>query len=349
MKKIGTLSYAHLMGDWLVEMGYTHCFFVAGGGCMHLIEGFRTRFQCVPVVHEMSAGIAAEHFNECSPQKKAFALVTTGPGLTNIVTAIAGCYTERRPLLVIAGQVKTTDVIAPGLRQRGVQEIDGSAIMREITVKTVCLTEPIKRADFRELCMLTEGPHPGPVLVEVCLDVQGASVSRAALEDVGLDAALAAKADDTSAADYTQASVALLSDVLAKAERPMILIGGLVSRRVAWDLLASFERVGIPVMTTTSAVDRMPSGSPVYAGRPGSWGGQRAANMLMAQADVVIGIGVQWDLQQTGFNWQDYAPGAAVYQVYPCAHELAKGHPKLAGGINANPDAVLQSRRVYLL
>ena len=59
-------KYSDVLGDWLIEMGYTHCFLVAGGGCMHLIDGFRTRFTCIPVVHEVAAGIAAEHFNECS-------------------------------------------------------------------------------------------------------------------------------------------------------------------------------------------------------------------------------------------------------------------------------------------
>ena len=61
---------------------------------------------CIPVVHEVAAGIAAEYFNEMHLGSKAFALVTAGPGLTNIVTAIAGAYLESRELLVIGGQVK---------------------------------------------------------------------------------------------------------------------------------------------------------------------------------------------------------------------------------------------------
>ena len=136
------------MGDWLVELGYTHCFLVAGGGSMHLIDGFRTRFTCIPVVHEVSAGIAVEHFNECSSAGKAFALVTTGPGLTNIVTAIAGCYVERRELLVIAGQVKTTDLLVAPLRQRGIQEVDGTALTKSITVRNALLSEPIGRSEI---------------------------------------------------------------------------------------------------------------------------------------------------------------------------------------------------------
>ena len=341
MKDSELAKYSDVLGDWLVELGYTHCFLVAGGGCMHLIDGFRTKFTCIPMVHEVAAGIAVEHFNQCSAAGKAFALVTTGPGLTNIVTAIAGCYTERRELLVIAGQVKSTDLLLAPLRQRGIQEVDGSAVTRAITVGNACLREPIGRAAFRALIAAGQRPHPGPVVIEVCLDIQGARVDRDALETVADSAAAIAA---TEAADSLAAARAarLLAEALAHAKRPVILLGGLVSRRLAWDSLPAIERLGMPMMTTTSAIDRVPGCSPVFAGRPGSWGGQRSANLLVAQADVVVAIGAQLDLQQTGFNWQGYAPGARIFQVYPDGAELSKGHPELAAGLDASPDAVLK-------
>src|SRR3712207_6352831 len=113
------------MGDWLVELGYTHCFFVAGGNSMHLLDAVRQRMTCVPVVHEVAAGIAAEYFNEAGGEGRAFVLVTAGPGLTNLVTALAGAHLESRELLVLGGQVKSSDLATGGLRQRGIQEVDG--------------------------------------------------------------------------------------------------------------------------------------------------------------------------------------------------------------------------------
>ncbi|MEN9632297.1 MAG: hypothetical protein RL077_701 [Verrucomicrobiota bacterium] len=330
------------MGDWLVGLGYTHCFMVAGGGSMHLIDGFRTRFTCIPVVHEVSAGIAVEHFNECSSAGKAFALVTTGPGLTNIVTAIAGCYVERRELLVIAGQVKTTDLLVAPLRQRGIQEVDGTALTKSITVRNALLSEPIGRSEFFALVEAGRRPHPGPVVIEVCLDVQGARVDRLALEaSAGMSGGLTVP--DTAEPPRIEEHARLLAEELSRAQRPLILLGGLVSRSLAWESLPEFERHGIPVMTTIAAIDRVPSNSPVCAGRPGTWGGQRSANLLVAQADVIVAIGTQLDLQHTGFNWQKFAPAARVFQVFPCPHELGKGHPALAGAVNAAPDAVLQT------
>ncbi len=103
------MKFSDQMAEWLVELGYDRCFFVGGGNIMHLIESLSRRMHCTPVIHEVAAGIAAEYYNECNNTGRALALVTAGPGLTNIVTAMAGAYLESRELLVIGGQVKTTD------------------------------------------------------------------------------------------------------------------------------------------------------------------------------------------------------------------------------------------------
>lgn len=324
-------KYSELLGDWLKELGYTHCFMLAGGGCMHLIDGFRNRFVCVPVVNEIAAGIAAEHFNECSSTAKAFVLVTTGPGFTNTLTAIASAYVERRELLVIAGQVKSSDLLKSPLRQRGVQEIDGMALAAPISVASVRLTTPMGRAEFVKTVELSRRPHPGPVVIEVCLDIQGAAVNRVELE-CPCDTRATLPPEDSSGHVST-----ILANALNEARRPLILLGGLVSRELVWPNLSLLEEKGIPVMTTTSAIDRIPDDCKVAAGRPGTWGGQRSANLLLAQADVIIALGAQLDLQQTGFNWREFAPSAKIFQVYPCDAELAKEHPLLYAGFNANP------------
>jgi acetolactate synthase-1/2/3 large subunit len=329
------LKYSDLLGQWLVELGYTHCFFVAGGGIMHLLDGFRNRFECIPVVHEVTAGIATEHFNQCAPSgKRAFALVTTGPGLTNIVTAIAGCYVEHRELLVIAGQVKSTDLLNFPERQRGVQEVDGSAICTPITIHSECLKAPISRSHFRSLVNNTLGPHPGPVLIEICLDVQGAEIFPENFIDE--DAPCQSKSIQPHAVD-----IANMRSLINSARRPLVLLGGLVSREAAWSALPHLERLGIPVATTTSAIDRVHSNSPVFAGRPGTWGGQRSANLLLAQSDLILAFGAQLDLQQTGFNYIEYAPSAKLIHIFPSQVELDRLGPRAQAKILATPDAAI--------
>jgi len=178
-------KYSDLLADWLAELGYTHCFFVAGGNIMHLLESCSRRITCIPVVHEVAAGIAAEYFNEIhigpNGGNKAFALVTAGPGLTNIITAIAGAYLESRELLVIGGQVKVPD-LARGLagqtpvRQRGIQEIDGIAIAAPITEKSILMDQVVDLPTFAAMTRSGEHGRKAPIFLEIPLDIQGAQV-----------------------------------------------------------------------------------------------------------------------------------------------------------------------------
>jgi len=100
------IKYSDQMALWLKAMGYTHCFYVGGGNIMHMIESLSNHLTCKPVINEVAAGVAAEYFNETSDGHRALALVTAGPGLTNIVTALAGAFLESRELLVIGGRSK---------------------------------------------------------------------------------------------------------------------------------------------------------------------------------------------------------------------------------------------------
>ena len=138
-------KYADQVNDWLLELGYTHCFFVAGGNIMHLLDGARTRFTCIPVVHEVAAGIAVEYFNESNGSGKAFAMVTAGPGVSNIITAMSGAWLESRELLVIAGQVKSEDLATGGVRQRGIQEIDGVGLTKAVSKRAIRIASPIAK------------------------------------------------------------------------------------------------------------------------------------------------------------------------------------------------------------
>ena len=326
------VKYAEVFADWLVDLGYTHCFFVAGGNIMHLLDGVRTRMTCVPTVHEVAAGLAAEAFNATGSEGRAFALVTAGPGLTNVTTAMASAFLDRRELLVVGGQAKKSDLATGGLRQRGIQEIDGVALAAPTCIATLRVEEPVGRAVIEEVIARGAGMDPGPVFIEMCLDAQGAPVDPDAL--VG-DAA-GAKED---AGPVEQAAADIVTR-LAAAERPVIVVGGGVTRDGSYAALPALEALGVPVMTTWTGIDRVPSDCSVYAGRPDTWG-QRAPNLLLAQADLIVALGARLGLQETGFNWQEYGCGGDVVQVYPDPAELEKGHPDVAAAYAADPSAVL--------
>ena len=323
-------KYAEQLTDWLVELGYTHCFFVAGGTIMHLLDGARTRFTCVPVVHEVAAGIAVEYFNEAGGQGRAFAMVTAGPGVSNIITAMSGAWLESRELLVIAGQVKSEDLATNGVRQRGIQEIDGVGLAAPVAKHSVQMKKPMPKAEFVSLVNAGSTGRPGPVFIELCLDAQGAPPLN--------EEATQVKPQVNSVALETE--IDLVVTHLKSAQRPILLIGGGVSRKAARALQTELTSSGIPVMTTWNAADRVDAAHPSYLGRPNTWG-QRAANLLVAQADLIIAVGTRLGMQQTGFNWQQFGRNAFVVHVDIDRAELDKGHPKIDLPVCADADDFL--------
>jgi acetolactate synthase-1/2/3 large subunit len=328
------MKYSDQLADWLVELGYTHCFFVAGGNIMHLLESCNRRFTCIPVVHEVAAGIAAEYFTEFEIKRKAFALVTAGPGLTNIVTAIAGAYLESHELLVIGGQVKVSDLALGQVRQRGIQEVDGVGIVKPITVTSTLLTEVVDKQRFAQIVESGSTGRKGPVFVEIPLDLQGRVVDPAAL-------CKGFELRKVSLPDIHQNVLDQIAGKLRTAERPVLLLGGGVSRPTASELLNTLETLDIPLMTTWNGFDRIPSEHPLYFGRPNTWG-QRSSNILIQQSDLVLALGTRLGLQQTGFNWQKFVPVGEVIQVDCDPAELTKGHPRVALPVCGDANAVLR-------
>ncbi|CAN2230672.1 thiamine pyrophosphate-binding protein [Candidatus Planktophila dulcis] len=318
------MNFGDTYSDALLAEGYTTVFYVAGGNIMHILNSCRNRFQCIPVIHEVSAVIAAEYFNETSTGAKAFALVTAGPGLTNCVTGIAGAWLESRSVLIIGGQVKSQDLLTNlGIRQNGIQEIDGVAIVKSICNYSVRIDSPLPVQDFVKAVRKVEIGRPGPVFIELCLDVQ-ATPNPLSSPQSEIDIPHLLEISQSGQVQYLDS----LKDLLESAERPVILLGGGVSRLVANRYLPFLEGLGIPIMTTWNASDRIDSDSPLFFGRPNTWG-QRSANIILQQSDLLIAIGTRLGIQQTGFNWQEFVPAGKIVQVDIDENELKKGHPNV--------------------
>lgn len=326
------MKYSDQITEWLVELGYTHCFLVGGGNIMHLIESVSKHLICVPVMHEVAAGIAVEYFNETHENdSKAFALVTAGPGLTNIITALAGAFLESRELLVIGGQVKTADLARGILRQRGIQEIDGISIARPVTVRAQLIDDVINAESFANLVQHPQGERKGPVFLEIPLDIQAREVHQ---EKLNLQVGKIPSKD-------MDKEVATIAEKLNIASRPVILIGGGISRKSVQQLRDSLAVLGIPIMTTWNAADRIQAEQDNYFGRPNTWG-QRSSNMIIQQADFLLALGTRLGLQQTGFNWQQFIPYGEIAQIDLDEAELSKGHPQISFPIKADANLFLE-------
>jgi acetolactate synthase-1/2/3 large subunit len=325
------MKYSDQIGAWLAAAGYTHYFYVGGGNIMHLTESLDRYLKGVPVVHEVAAGIAAEYFNVIAAPAKALALVTAGPGQTNIVTAVSGAWLESRELLVIGGQVKTSDLARGQLRSRGIQEIDGVALMESTTKLSTRLEAPVSAAEFLAMIEPSWTPRKGPVFIEFPLDVQAAQRDEEPLPAIAPPAL-------PTAGDSTIDEVERLWN---SAERPMLLIGGGVEPATVDALRERLDALALPVMTTYNGADRIDGEAPYYLGRPNTWG-QRSANIIIQKSDLIVALGTRLGLQQTGFNWQEFGREATIVQVEIDAAELAKGHPRTDMAINADANDFLQ-------
>ena len=326
------MKYSDLMADWLVEAGYTTCFFLAGGNIMHILESCSRKMKMIPVVHEVAAGIAVEYFNETKKGERAFALVTAGPGLTNIITAMGGAYLESRELLVIGGQVKTADLARGSLRQNGIQEIDGVAIAKPISVLSTLMDDVLPQDKFIAMAKAGSSGRKGPVFIELPLDVQARNVDEATLNK-------SVASNTKSFAPVAKNDLEKIAGAIRDAKRPVLLIGGGISREVAATI--AFEKMGVAVTTTWNGADRITADKQNYFGRPNTWG-MRYSNLVMQQADVLVALGTRLGMQQTGFNWQEFAPLAKVIQVECDKAELEKGHPVVHMPICGDANDVLK-------
>lgn len=293
----------------LERLGYSHCFFLAGGNSMHLLEAASRTFECVPFTHEVSAVIAAEYFNEVS-LSKAWVLVTAGPGLTNAITGIAGAWLESREVLVVGGQVKTSDLAGEsGVRQRGIQEVDGVALTRPITKASIRVNRSTSFELIRN-CIVNSGKgRKGPVFIEVPLDISASYFSLPSDENE------LPEVQSTLFRDFNLPSeIEKIIYSLTRSERPLFLLGQGLNRALAREISFTLAQKSIPVATSWTGADRAGFDLSNFVGRPNFFG-MRAANIAVQQADLIVTLGARLGLQQTGFNRHDFAPHAKIISI----------------------------------
>ena len=315
------MKYSDYFIDCLVKLGYTHVFFVNGGNVLHLIESARTRMKCIAVVNEVSAGIAAEYFNVANRDndKRALAIVTAGPGVTNIVTSVAGAWLESRELLVVGGQARTEFLSRQTVRQTGHQEIDGISILDSITKKSFQINKPIKFEEIEDLVNLSINGRKGPVFLEMCLDVSATEVAYSESES------LTSSLSHEQHSNYKEVFDRLL-ELIKKSSRPIFLVGGGLDFKSFDRNLAVLKRIGIPIATSWNSADYLDYNDDLFAGRPNTYG-MRWANAVIQQSDLVISIGARLGLQQTGFAWKKFIPVGQIAQVDIDIFELNKSNP----------------------
>lgn len=280
----------------------TRVYGVCGAGAMHLNDAIAhhpgIRFQ--PMHHEQAASFAAEADARVSG-RPGIVHVTSGPGVTNVVTGVACAWADSIPLLVLAGQVETRTMMnGSGERQRGVSEVDGCALMGSITKYAVTITRPDETPYHlgHALHLATSG-RPGPVYIEIPLDVQNAEMTN---PEPYVPPARVRRGFEFDLPRFLK--------LLRGTARPVLIVGhGVRLAGACAEMLRLIDDLQMPVLTTWNASDIVPSAHPCCVGRFGLFG-DRAGNFAVQNADLVIAIGARLSIPQVGHTPVLFAPHA---------------------------------------
>lgn len=299
-------------------------FLMSGGGIMHLVDSLgKSDLRAICCHHEQAAVIAAEGYGRIK-NAPGVALVTTGPGGTNAATGIAGAWLDSIPMLVIAGQVKRSDIAPRGVdgismvRQIGFQELNVIDIVKPITKYAVTVTDPADiRYHLKKAVYLATHGRPGPVFVEIPLDVQAEEIDP---EYLRMYRCPGENGPDPESADITQ-----VVHLLRSAKRPLLMAGNGIRLAGAEGLLWDFLDVtGINTVTPIfTADDLVTYDYPFYLGRQGM-PGNKTANYAVDNCDVLLIIGERMQLTQTSYDHENFAPRATKIMVDIDKEELCK-------------------------
>jgi acetolactate synthase-1/2/3 large subunit len=310
---------------FVAELGVKHVFLVPGGGAMHLNDSLSRckEIEFVCNLHEQASAIAAENYSKAT-NHFGVALVTTGPGSTNAITGLAGAWLDSTPSLFISGQVKRADrMFAPdgthlGVRQMGVQELDIISIVKSITKYAVTVDDPQAiRYHLERAVYLAETGRPGPVWIDIPLDVQAYPVDETSLPCFELPTS---ESDQQSLQDQVSEVVRVLN----RAERPLFLAGnGIRLARAEREFRELIDILGIPLETTWLAIDLIEDEHPLFVGRPGAVA-PRGANFAVQNCDFLLTVGARLDRVITGYSPEKFARAAHKVMVDIDPAELGK-------------------------
>lgn len=321
MIKVSDFIFQHLVEKHNIR----HCFLVTGGGAMHLNDsiGHTEGLEYICNHHEQASAIAAEgYYRTCG--QLCVTNVTTGPGGTNAITGVLGQYLDSIPGLYISGQIKTSTFKNTypylNLRQLGDQETDIVSIVKPITKYAVTVTNPldIKYELDKAIAIALDG-RPGPVWLDIPLDVQGAMVEEALFKEFDSSELI-----DPIKHSLVDEQIKQLIDRIKGAKSPVLYVGNgirLAKREKEFIVLA--EKLQIPVVTAISGSDLIWHDHPLCYGKPGICG-DRIGNIMVQNSDLLIILGTRLSIRQVSYAYDLLAPKAYKVMVDVDLAEMQK-------------------------
>ena len=299
----------------LQKIGVRYVFMLSGGGMMHLIDAIGRvdgmKYLCN--FHEQASAMAADGYARLT-NSLGVCYATSGPGATNILTGLVGAWQDSSPVLFITGQSNVSQTIQgskiEGLRQFGTFEVDIVSIVRPVTKYAVFLDDPkMVRYHLEKAIHLALGGRSGPVLIDVPLNVQAATIDPETLEGYQEEIS------SVNVESFTDDVGLKILTKIQSSKRPLILAGyGIRCAGAVSQFQAIINQLQIPVVTTQLAKDVLPYDDKLFVGHPGVKG-DRPGNFAVQNADFILSVGCSLHTQTTGYELDQFAVNAYKIQV----------------------------------
>ncbi len=303
-----TISGAQLLIKFLEQMGVRTIVGVPGGAALPLYDALHgSSITHILARHEQGAGFIAQGIARATGFP-GVTLATSGPGATNLVTAVADAYADSIPLLAITGQVPQHLIGTDAF-----QEVDACQLFRKITRRSFFVRSAKELYGIlpEAWALLTSG-RPGPVHIDIPKDVQNQKVDLKPFRRIS-----------PHAIDPTRQQVTAAVTMIAASERPLLYIGGGIVHADAVTELAKFAHTQrIPVVASLMGLGAFDAADELFIGMLGMHAAPYT-NHIMHEADLLVAIGVRFDDRATG-KLSEFCPGAKVIHIDIDARELGK-------------------------
>ena len=306
----GEPTVADFIADFIAEKKAPGVFHLSGGMIAFITDAI-FRKGVTPLVtnrHEQASGFAAEGATRASGIS-AFALATSGPGATNLVTPIASCYFDSTPTIFITGQVNTNEIKkSKSQRQNGFQELDVLQMVAGITKATYSPRTPGEVVrDLHTGWELANSGRMGPVLLDIPIDLQ---------QELLEHQPTAISGNSYDGNDPVTGEVFdKINKILRSALSPLILLGGGVRQDNAVEIVTAFaKKYNIPAVSTLMGLDSATNLGDLYLGFIGSYGNSWA-NKALQEADCLIVLGCRLDPRQTGNSISKFIHDKKIIRV----------------------------------
>lgn len=311
------MNVSDYLAKFLAEKQVPAVFELVGGMTTFMLDSIHRhgKTRIVSMHHEQGAAFAAEAVGRMT-NSPCVAMATSGPGATNLLTGIGSCYYDSTPAVFITGQVNRFERKGNrAVRQLGFQETDIVRIVQPIVKRGWSVDDPNQVPHILEEAFRTATTgRPGPVLIDIPMDVQRAQV------DLSVGATIEVEAETVK--NLSNTTTQAIKEALLTAKRPMVLAGaGVRLAKAICEFRALIEIAKVPVVHSLMAVDVLPSDHALNAGMIGSYG-NRWSNLAISRSDLLVVLGSRLDVRQTGADTENFKTGKEIFHIDCDAAEI---------------------------